>query len=422
MIELYISLQPRLNTIYCGVIDIDPIRERFSAVAPFLDERGRRLVAAAEAFAAGYGGIAAVAMATGVAPSTIGRGLKELAQDEPSERVRRPGAGRKPTISKDPTLLADLEALVEPTSRGDPESPLRWTCKSVRRLAQALQAQGHEVSRTLVGHLLNEAGYSLQGNRKTTEGDSHPDRDAQFGYINNQVTAALAEHQPVISVDTKKKELVGDFRNNGREYCPQGNPEEVRVHDFLIKELGRAVPYGIYDLAANSGWVSVGVDHDTAAFAVNSIRQWWQAVGRARYPNASRLLITADGGGSNGSRVRLWKRELQKLANELGLDIVVSHLPPGTSKWNKIGAPPLLLHQPELARQAARQLSRDHLADLGHTTKPVSPCVANSTPANTPAALSYRMPRWPPSTSNVPNSTASGTTPSRQTIIPQIAR
>src|SRR5437879_5096720 len=326
-----------------GVIDIEPIRERFSAVAPFLDERGRRLVAAAEAFAAGYGGIAAVALATGVAPSTIGRGMKELAQDEPSERIRRPGAGRKRTIFKDPTLLPDLEALVEPTTRGDPQSPLRWTCKSVRRLAQALQAQGHEVSRTLVGHLLNEAGYSLQGNRKTTEGDSHPDRDAQFGYINTQVTAALAEQQPVISVDTKKKELVGDFRNNGREYRPQGNPEEVRVHDFLIKELGRAVPYGVYDLAANSGWVSVGVDHDTAAFAVNSIRQWWRNLGRARYPNATRLLITAKpapakagGGGSNGSRVRLWKRELQKLANELGLDIVVSHLPPGTSKWNKI--------------------------------------------------------------------------------------
>src|SRR6202049_3675686 len=325
------------------VIDIEPIRERFSAVAPFLDERGRRLVAAAEAFAAGYGGITAVAMATGIAPSTIGRGLKELAQDEPSERIRRPGAGRRRTVSKDRTLLADLEALVEPTTRGDPESPLRWTCKSVRRLAQALQAQGHEVSRTLVGHLLNETGYSLQGNRKTTEGDSHPDRDAQFGYINTQVTTALAEQQPVISVDTKKKELVGDFRNNGREYRPQGNPEEVRVHDFLIKELGRAVPYGIYDLAANSGWVSVGVDHDTAAFAVNSIRQWWQAVGRARYPNATRLLITATpapakagGGGSNGSRVRLWKRELQKLANQLGIDIVVSHLPPGTSKWNKI--------------------------------------------------------------------------------------
>src|SRR6266478_3368720 len=283
------------------------------------------LVAAAEAFAAGYGGIAAVAMATGVAPSIIGRGLKELASDEPSERIRRPGAGRRRTVSKDGTLLHDLEALVEPTTRGDPESPLRWTCKSVRRLAAALQAQGHEVSRTLVAELLNEAGYSLQGNRKTTEGDSHPDRDAQFGYINTQVTAALAEQQPVISVDTKKKELVGDFRNPGREYRPQGNPEEVRVHDFLIKELGRAVPYGVYDLAANSGWVSVGVDHDTAAFAVNSIRQWWLHLGRTRYPNATRLLITADGGGSNGSRVRLWKCELQKLANELGLDIMVSH-------------------------------------------------------------------------------------------------
>src|SRR5246127_5588201 len=303
------------------VIDVEPIRERFSTVAPFLDERGRRLVAAAEAFAAGYGGIAAVAMATGIAPSTIGRGLKELAQDEPSQRVRRPGAARKPAIVKDPILVADLEALVEPTTRGDPESPLRWTCKSVRRLAQALQAQGHEVSRTLVAHLLDEAGYSLQGNRKTTEGDSHPDRDAQFGYINTQVSTAVAEQQPVISVDTKKKELVGDFRNNGREYRPQGNPEEVRVHDFLIKELGRAVPYGVFDLAANSGWVSVGVDHDTAAFAVNSIRRWGLTVGRIRYPGATRLLITADGGGSNGSRVRLWKRELQKLANELDLDI-----------------------------------------------------------------------------------------------------
>ena len=312
------------------VIDVEPIRERFSAVAPFVDERGRRLVAAAEAFAAGYGGIAAVATATGMAPSTIGRGLKELAQDEPSERVRRPGAGRKPAIAKDPRLLPDLEALVEPTTRGDPQAPLRWTCKSVRRLAQALQAQGHQVSRTLVAELLNAAGYSLQGN------DSHPDRDAQFAHINTQVAAALAEQQPVISVDTKKKELVGDFRNPGREYRPQGDPEEVRVHDYLIKELGRAVPYGVYDLAANSGWVSVGVDHDTAAFAVNSIRQRWLTVGRGRYPEATRLLITADGGGSNGSRVRLWKRELQTLANELDLDIAVSHLPPGTSKWNKI--------------------------------------------------------------------------------------
>src|SRR6266403_1440519 len=313
-----------------AVIDIEPIRERFSAVAPFLDERGRRLVAAAEAFAAGYGGIAAVAMATGVAPSTIGRGLKELAQDEPPAsaragsppRIRRPGAGRQRTISKDPRLLPDLEALVEPTTRGDPQSPLRWTCKSVRHLAQALQAQGHAVSRTLVAHLLSEAGYSLQANRKTTEGDSHPDRDAQFGYINTQVTTALAEEQPVISVDTKKKELIGDFRNNGREYRPQGNPEEVRVHDFLIKELGRAVPYGVYDLAANSGWVSVGVDHDTAAFAVNSIRQWWQAVGQ---PPAS--------------------RHQQVEQNR---------------------TPALLLHQPELARQAARQLPGHRRIDLGH--------------------------------------------------------
>src|ERR1700674_2098709 len=353
------------------VIDVEPIRERFLTMAPFLDERGRRLVAAAEAFAAGYGGIAAVAMATGVAPSTIGRGLKELAQDEPSERIRRRGAGGKTTVSKDPTLLRDLEALVEPTTRGDPGSPLRWTCKSVRRLAQALQAQGHAVSRTLVAGLLNDAGYSLQGNRKTTEGDSHPDRDAQFSYINTQVTTALAEEQPVISVDTKKMELVGDFRNPGREYRPQGNPQEVRVHDFLIKELGRAVPYGVYDLAANSGWVSVGIDHDTAAFAVNSIRQWWQAVGRARYPDATRLLITADGGGSNGSRVRLWKRELQELANELGLDITVSHLPPGTSKWNKIEHR-LFSFISQNWRQATRQLSGDprikseDRADLGH--------------------------------------------------------
>src|SRR5260370_4456038 len=271
-----------------------PFESGFLTVAPFLDERGRRLVAAAEAFAAGYGGIAAVAMATGMAPSTIGRGLKELAQDEPSERVRRPGAGRKPAICKDPTLLADLEALVEPTTRGDPESPLRWTCRSVRRLAQALQAKGHEVSGTLVGELLNAAGYSLQATRKTKEGDSQPDRDAQFARINTQVAAALAEKQPVISVDTKKKELVGDFRNNGREYRPQGNPEAVRVHDFLIKELGRAVPYGVYYLAANSGWVTVGVDHDTAAplsvpgatFAGHSTLPCLRNVGRALYPTA----------------------------------------------------------------------------------------------------------------------------------------
>ena len=320
------------------VIDVCAIRQRFEAVSPFLDERGRRLVAAAEAVSAGYGGIAAVVMATGVAASTIGRGLTELSggEDLLGGRVRRLGGGRKPTVAKDATLLSDLEALVEPTMRGDPESPLRWTCKSLRRLAAALQAQGHEVSHTLVGEILKDRGFSLQGNRKTTEGASHPDRDAQFGYINSKVKKAFAASQPVISVDTKKKELVGDFKNNGREYRPKGDPEVVRVHDFLIKELGRAVPYGVYDLAANTGWVSVGVDHDTAAFAVNSIRRWWQELGRVRYPDATRLLVTADGGGSNGSRVRLWKRELQTLANEIRLKIEVHHLPPGTSKWNKI--------------------------------------------------------------------------------------
>ena len=320
------------------MIDVEAIRQRFSAVSPFLDERGRRLVAAAEAAAAGYGGIAAVSAATGVAASTIGRGLRELSPTQPPDldRVRRPGGGRKATVMKDATLLSDLGALVEPSSRGDPQSPLRWTCKSLRRLAEELQAQGHQVGRTLVGELLNGMGFSLQGNRKTLEGDGHPDRDAQFHYINAAVSAALAESEPVISVDTKKKELVGDFKNGGREYRPAGDPEKVRVHDFLIKELGRAVPYGVYDLAANAGWVNLGIDHDTATFAVHSIRRWWQEIGRARYPTATRLLITADGGGSNGSRLRLWKRELQKLANELGIDIIVHHLPPGTSKWNKI--------------------------------------------------------------------------------------
>jgi hypothetical protein len=318
------------------MIDVEAIRHRFSAVSPFLDERGRRVVAAAEAAAAGYGGIAAVSVATGIAASTIGRGLRELSEPRELDRVRRAGGGRKTNVAKDATLLSDLGALVEPTSRGDPQSPLLWTCKSVRRLAQELQAQGHQVGRTLVGELLDGMGYSLQGNRKTREGDSHPDRDAQFQHINAAVNAALAEHEPVISVDTKKKELVGDFKNGGREYRPAGDPEKVRVHDFLIKELGRAVPYGVYDLAANAGWVNLGVDHDTAAFAVHSIRRWWNEIGRTRYPRATRLLITADGGGSNGSRVRLWKRELQRLANEIGIDIAVHHLPPGTSKWNKI--------------------------------------------------------------------------------------
>ncbi len=303
-----------------------------------LDERGRRQFAAVEARLAGYGGIAAVSRATGIAASTIGRGLCELADPAAigMERVRRPGGGRRPLVEANPGLLRALEALVEPEARGDPMSPLRWTCKSLRRLASELGAMGHEVSHTVVGELLKTLKFSLQANRKTLEGSNHPDRNAQFNYINDAVTSALGGNQPVISVDTKKKELVGDFKNNGREWRPQGNPEEVRVHDFLIKELGRAVPYGIYDLAANAGWVSVGMNHDTAAFAVQTIRRWWQEIGCLRYPGATKLVITADGGGSNGSRVRLWKLELQRLADELGIDIEVHHLPPGTSKWNKI--------------------------------------------------------------------------------------
>jgi hypothetical protein len=239
-------------------------------------------------------------------------------------------------VTTDASLVDDLLALVSPSERGDPMSPLRWTCKSLRRLAAELTDRGHRISHTVVGELLKRQKFSLQANRKTREGDGHPDRDAQFAYISQSVTEALARQQPVISVDTKKKELVGDFKNAGREWRPRGAPDEVRVHDFLIKELGRAVPYGIYDLAANAGWVSVGVDHDTAAFAVQTIRRWWHDIGDKRYPNAKRLTITADGGGSNGSRVRLWKRELQTLANELGIEITVHHLPPGTSKWNKI--------------------------------------------------------------------------------------
>jgi hypothetical protein len=320
------------------VIDESGIRLRFEALAPVLDERARRRFAAAEAMAAGRGGVTAVARMTGIARSTIGRGLAELrgAETRALERIRRPGGGRKPLSETDASLLDDLRSLVEPDARGDPQSPLLWTCKSLRKLSASLRAMGHTIGRTLVGELLHRLDYRLQANRKTREGTNHPDRDAQFRYINDRVKDALAAGEPAISVDTKKKELVGDFKNGGREWRPQGSPEQVRVHDFVIPELGRAVPYGVYDIAGNAGWVSVGVDHDTAAFAVNAIRSWWRLMGRGRYPDAGRLLITADGGGSNGSRVRLWKLELQKLADELGLSITVCHLPPGTSKWNKI--------------------------------------------------------------------------------------
>jgi transposase len=298
----------------------------------------RRLFAAAEASAIGRGGIAKVSRATGISRPTIAAGLEELADPSlaDTKRVRKAGGGRKRTIDKDPTLIQDLEGLIEPTSRGDPESPLRWTSKSVRKLAKELNHMGHRVSHRLVADLLHELDYSLQANRKTKEGDSHPDRNAQFEHINAQVKAFQAASQPAISVDTKKKELVGDFKNGGREWQPKGEPEKVRVHDFLIPELGKVAPYGIYDITHNLGWVNVGIDHDTATFAVESIRRWWYSMGRPLYSDAYQLLITADGGGSNGYRLRLWKVELQKLADETGLSIKVCHLPPGTSKWNKI--------------------------------------------------------------------------------------
>jgi hypothetical protein len=320
------------------VIDVSGIKKRFSVLSGLLDERSRRLVAAAESLALGRGGISAVSRATRMSRPVIRLGLGELENPQTvvRGRVRRPGGGRKRIVETDSDLVGDLEGLVEPATRGDPESPLRWTCKSVRRLAEELKRQGHVISYPVVAELLRQQGYSLQGNRKSQEGDSHPDRNAQFEYINRKVKRFLASQQPVISVDTKKKELVGNFKNSGRELRPQGEPEKVRVHDFVIPELGRATPYGVYDLAQNTGWVSVGMDHDTAEFAVETIRRWWKDMGRPVYPQANRLLITADAGGSNGPRLRLWKVELQKLADQTGLRIAVCHFPPGTSKWNKI--------------------------------------------------------------------------------------
>jgi transposase len=314
------------------------MRARYGAVAPLIDERARRLLAGAEALALGRGGLAAVARATGLARATVRRGVTDVRSGATLERgrIRRPGAGRPRAADRDPTLRRDLEAFIEPTSRGDPESPLRWTTKSVRRLAAELRRGGHAVSHQTVSELLHELGYSLQANRKTLEGTKHPDRDAQFAHLNAAVQLQLSLGQPVISVDTKKKELVGPFRNGGKELRPKGDPERVLMHDFVIEELGRASPYGVYDVAANEAWVSVGTDHDTAAFAVESIRRWWATMGNALYPDATRLLVTADAGGSNGYRLRLWKLELQKLADETGLEIAVCHFPPGTSKWNKI--------------------------------------------------------------------------------------
>jgi hypothetical protein len=320
-----------------GTDVVESLRAKFEAVLPHLDERQQRLVLAAEARALGHGGIAAVARASGASRSRISQGSAELETgDEPLGRVRRRGGGRKALSVTDPGLVAALLALVEPTRRGDPCSPLCWTTLSTRNLAAELTAAGHRVGPDTVAKLLGEQGFSLQANAKTVEGGQHADRDAQFGYLNEQAREHLDAGDPVISVDTKKKELVGAYKNGGAEWRPAGDPEQVKVHDFIDPALGKANPYGVYDLGADTGWVSVGTDHDTAAFAVETIRRWWQAVGSPTYPNASRLLITADGGGSNGYRTRLWKTELAALAAQTGLAITVCHLPPGTSKWNKI--------------------------------------------------------------------------------------
>jgi hypothetical protein len=321
-------------------VPVETVRAKHAALRSVLTERSRRVWAATEARALGYGGIAVVARATGLSPATISRGLKELDSDAPlaGDRVRRPGGGRKRATTHHPTLLRDLEALVEPTAPGDPDSPLRWTCLSTRTLAVALEALGYAISHTVVAELLHSLGYSLQGNVKTREGRQHPDRDAQFRYIARQVVAAQRRGQPTISVDTKKKELVGPFKNGGRAWRPAKTPQRVRVHDFVIPGAtgGKAIPYGVYDLHRNEGWVSVGIDHDTATFAARSIRRWWQHMGRPVYRDATSLVITADAGGSNGARLRLWKWELQQLATRTGLAITVCHFPPGTSKWNKI--------------------------------------------------------------------------------------
>jgi transposase len=315
----------------------EAVARKYAVLRPHLDERQRRLVLGLEASELGRGGIKAVAAATGVHPDTVARGVREASgESEPTRRVRAAGGGRKKLAETDPELVTDLRTLVDPATRGDPMSLLMWTTKSTRKLAGALTAMGHRVSDRTVARMLREMGFSLQGNAKVTEGRQHEDRDAQFGYLNATVAEHVGAGQPVVSVDTKKKELVGEFKNGGREYQPVGQPERVHVHDFPDKDLGKAIPYGIYDVSANTGWVSVGVDHDTSAFAVATLRRWWETVGKDRYPDADRLLICADGGGSNGYRIRAWKIELAKLAAQTGLAITVCHFPPGTSKWNQI--------------------------------------------------------------------------------------
>jgi DDE family transposase len=325
------------------MVVIEAVRTKFELLRPLMTERLRRQWAACEAQTLGRGGTSAVAEATGLSRTTIWAGIRELRRraDQPErdvypERVRRPGAGRPFAEDADPALVRDLETLVEPTTRGDPQSPLRWTCKSTRKLAEELRRHGHAVSHQTVASLLHDLDYSLQGNRKTQEGSSHPDRNAQFEHINAQVAACQRRGQPVVSVDSKKRELIGDFKNAGREWQPGGRPEEVRTKDFPDKQLGKVTPSGVYDVTLNEGWVSVGIDHNTAQFATETIRRWWREMGRQAYPQARELLILADAGGSNSSRARLWKVSLQALADALGLRISVCHFPPGTSKWNKI--------------------------------------------------------------------------------------
>ncbi|MDQ6738523.1 MAG: ISAzo13 family transposase [Gemmatimonadota bacterium] len=323
---------------------VDQIRAKYAHLRSVMDERVTRLWAAAEAEVLGYGGVAAVAEATGISKNRVRAGLRDLVEQAANppgiparaQRIRRPGAGRPTLVETDPTLLADLESLVDPVTRGDPESPLRWTTKSKDKLATELQAKGHKISPTLVGRLLHQLGYSLQVVRKTREGKQSPDRNEQFEHINRTAKAFMKRGQPVVSVDTKKKELIGDFKNGGREWQPKGEPEPVRVHDFIDKELGKVIPYGIYDTGRNEAWVSVGVDHDTAEFAVATLERWWREMGKKAYPDAKELLVTADGGGSNASRSRLWRVELQRFADATGLKVNVCHFPPGTSKWNKI--------------------------------------------------------------------------------------
>lgn len=320
---------------------IQSVKTKYESLESVLNERARRLWAASEARELGWGGIAIVQAATGISHTTIRKGMRQLADPSAGERLpvnrsRRKGGGRKGILSYDPEIAEQLESLIDPVTRGDPESPLRWTCKSTRRLADELTRMHHQISPRTVAELLHQLDYSLQANRKTREGIDHPDRNAQFEYIDDSVRKYLRAGQPVISVDTKKKELIGDFSNVGKEYRKQGSPVETRMHDFPDPQLGKVIPYGVYDIESNEGWVNVGINHDTAQFAVNSIRRWWQEMGQLRFPRATRLLITADAGGSNGWRTRLWKVALQALANEIELNLTICHFPPGTSKWNKI--------------------------------------------------------------------------------------